>query len=202
MRGLLILGLVLGLSAAAGSSRAPAAETQYRYVGVKKCRSCHRKEKIGNQYEAWQNSKHAKAYETLASDKARKWAAEAGVDDPQNDERCVKCHVTAYGVPKERIGLKFKVKDGVQCEACHGAGMGYAKKKVMMDKDRAIEKGLVEQSEKVCVKCHNDDSPAWDPKRYTRADGTQVGFDYQQALEKIAHPVPEGYDPRSEGEAD
>jgi hypothetical protein len=65
-----------------------------------------------------------------------------------------------------------------------------------------VEKGLVLQSEEICVECHNDESPAWDPERYTLADGTKVGFDYDQAVEEIAHAVPEGYDPSAEGEAD
>ncbi|UCE86413.1 MAG: cytochrome c family protein [Deltaproteobacteria bacterium] len=181
---------------------ADAAATEFDYAGAKRCKSCHGKEPIGNQYASWLDTKHAKAYETLASDKAREWAAEAGVDDPQQSEKCVKCHVTAYGVAPERLGSKFKIEDGVQCEGCHGAGNSYRKKKIMMDRDRAVEKGLVLQSEEICVACHNDESPAWDPERYTLEDGTQVGFDYDQAVEAIAHPVPEGYDPTAEGEAD
>ena len=90
----------------------------------------------------------------------------------------------------------------MQCEACHGAGNDYRKKKIMADRDKAIARGLVAEPEKTCVECHNDDSPAWDPERYTLPDGTQAGFGYDQAMEAIAHPVPEGYDPLAEGEAD
>lgn len=181
---------------------AEAQAAEFKYAGAKKCKSCHGKEPIGNQYAAWRDTKHAKAFETLASDKAREWAAEASVDDPQQSEQCVKCHVTAYGVAPERLGSKFVREDGVQCEGCHGAGMSYRKKKIMRDRDRAVEKGLVLQSEEICVECHNDESPAWDPERYTLADGTKVGFDYDQAVEAIAHPVPEEYDASAEGEAD
>ena len=45
-------------------------------------------------------------------------------------------------------------------------------------------------------------TPAWDPQRYTLADGSKVGFDYDQAVKAIAHPIPEGYDPKAHGEAD
>jgi hypothetical protein len=176
--------------------------TEFKYAGAKKCKSCHGKERIGNQYASWLDTKHAKAYETLASDKAREWAAEASVDDPQQSEKCVKCHVTAYDVAPERLGIKFVREDGVQCEGCHGAGNSYRKKKIMRDRDLAVEKGLVLQSEEICVECHNDESPAWDPERYTLADGTKVGFDYDQAVEEIAHAIPEGYDSSAEGEAD
>jgi hypothetical protein len=175
---------------------------EHEFVGARKCKTCHGKDSIGNQYDAWLEGKHAKAFETLAGEKAAKWAAKAGVDDPQTDEKCVKCHVTAYGVPADRISRSFDRTAGVQCEACHGAGRDYRKKRIMADPEKAESKGLVPQSEKVCVRCHNDESPAWDPERYVRADGSRVGFDYDQAVEAIAHPVPEGYDPFSEGEAD
>jgi hypothetical protein len=105
-------------------------------------------------------------------------------------------------VPEERLSLKFDKTLGVQCEACHGPGKGYRKKKVMIDRDLSVSKGLVLQSAEVCTPCHNDESPAWKPDRYTLSDGTKTGFDYDQAVVEIAHPVPEGYDPMAEGEAD
>jgi len=186
----------------AGPAFAGSPAGEHKYGGVKKCRSCHKKESIGNQYGSWEKTSHAKAFKTLSSDQAKEWADEAGVADPTTDEACVKCHVTAYGVPAERLGMKFKIENGVQCEACHGAGTDYRKKKIMIDRDVAVEKGLVLQSADVCTTCHNDESPAWDPEKYTLADGTKSGFDYDKAVTEIAHPVPEGYDPMAEDEAD
>jgi hypothetical protein len=177
---------------------APAHAQEHAFVGVKKCKSCHGKEEMGDQYTSWKESVHAGAFETLGTEKAKKWAAERGIEDPQTADDCIRCHTTAHGVPDDRVSRKFDRNAGVQCEACHGAGKDYRKKKIMADRDRAVEKGLVLQSEEVCVTCHNDDSPAWDPERYTRADGTKVGFDYDQAVEEIAHPVPEDYDPFAE----
>jgi hypothetical protein len=194
------LGLVaLALCLSIGAS---AADAEHDYVGVLKCKTCHKKEGIGNQYGLWQDTKHATAYETLASDQAKKWAAEAGVDDPQTDDKCVKCHVTAHGVPEERLSKKFDKTLGVQCESCHGAGKDYRKKKIMIDLDLAKSKGLKIPEAEDCMTCHNDESPAWKPDRYTLADGSKVGFDFEQAAEAIAHPVPEGYDAMAEGEAD
>jgi len=72
----------------------------------------------------------------------------------------------------------------------------------MIDQELAVSKGLVLQSAEVCTTCHNDESPAWKPDRYTLADGSKAGFDFDQAVEEIVHPVPEGYDPLAEGEAD
>ncbi len=191
---LIVLAFLLPKSAAADGGN--------EFAGYMKCKDCHSKAAIGNQVDVWLKSKHAKAFATLATEKAKKWGAEAGVDNPQTDDRCVKCHTTAHGVPDDRVSKKFDRSDGVQCEACHGAGKNYRKKSIMVDRDKAIAKGLVPQTAAVCTACHNDESPAWDPQRYTLADGTKVGFDYPQALKLIAHPVPEGYDPMADGEAD
>jgi hypothetical protein len=193
---------MLLIAAASLLAAGPPSSGDHEWVGVGKCRSCHKKEGIGNQIAWWEQSEHAKAFETLGSDEAKKWAEEAGVGDPQKADECLRCHTSAHGVPKEMLSKKFDSTLGVQCESCHGAGKDYRKKKVMRDRDLAISKGLVPQSEEVCIVCHNDESPAWDPERYTRPDGTKVGFDYDLAVEEIGHPVPEGYDPDSEGEAD
>ncbi len=201
-RALSALALMLALMLPGSSALANGAESEYDYVGARKCKTCHKKKPIGNQFAVWADSAHATSLERLATDQAKKWAAEANVADPQNDEKCVKCHVTAYGVPEDRLGKKYTREEGVQCEACHGPGKGYRKKKVMIDRELAESKGLIPQSEKVCTRCHNDESPAWKTDRYTLADGSKVGFDYDQAVKIIAHPVPEGYDPLAQGEAD
>ena len=174
----------------------------HQFAGATKCRSCHEKDEIGNQYGKWLDSKHAKAWGTLASDKAEQWGKERGIDDPQASDKCVKCHVAGHGEPKARLGMKYAKTEGVTCEACHGAGSDYRKKKIMMDQKKAVEHGLVLQSEKVCLTCHNDESPAWDPARYKLAGGKTAGFDYEQAKKAIAHPVPAGYDPSKDSDAE
>ncbi len=196
------LAIGLGVLALPSAEANAEEEKAHRYVGARKCKSCHEKTAIGNQYESWLATGHAKALGTLSSDKAKKWATEAGVSDPLTDEKCVKCHITAYGVDEKLLTSKYTRDEGVTCEACHGAGRDYRKKKIMIDRKVAESKGLVPQSAKVCTACHTDESPAWDPERYTLADGSKVGFDYDQAVKAIAHPVPEGYDPLADGEAD
>jgi hypothetical protein len=186
-----VVGVAIGLAFALAHVHAQAAEEQFEYVGAKKCRTCHKKELIGNQYAWWEDSEHAKAFETLGSEKALEYAREKGIQgSPQEADECLKCHVTALGVPDEMVSKRFDRSAGVQCEACHGAGKGYRKKKIMSDRDRAVAKGLVEQSEEVCVTCHNDESPAWDPNAYVLADGSSAGFDYEQAKAKIEHAIP------------
>jgi hypothetical protein len=182
-------GIGIALTVLAGG----AAGGEFQYVGAKKCRTCHKKELIGNQYGHWEDSRHAKAFETLASDKALEYAQKKGIQGPpQKADECVKCHVTAYGADPSEIGLKpLNPADGVQCESCHGPGSGYKKKKIMSDREEAVANGLVIPDEEVCLRCHNDESPAWDPAKYVLADGSPAGFDFEQAKKEIEHPIPE-----------
>ena len=68
--------LILGVAPMASAK-------DHMYVGVAKCRSCHKKELIGNQFEEWQKGPHAKAFTTLKGDKAIKIAKEKGLAKPR-----------------------------------------------------------------------------------------------------------------------
>ncbi len=153
-----------------------------KYVGVKTCGMCHKKENVGQQLKIWQESKHAQAYKTLQTEEADKIAKEKGfttkaVDTPE----CLKCHVSAYDVDAALLGSKFKIEDGVQCETCHGPGSEYKSKKVMKDNKLAVENGLMlyDNIEKLCVKCHNEKSPVF------------KGFNFEERWEKIKHSIPD-----------
>ena len=153
----------------------------HEIVGAAKCKMCHKKVKVGAQYPKWAESKHAKAYETLASDEAKKIATEKGLGDPQKEEACLKCHTTqdflGADVAVSATG-KYVITEGVGCEACHGAGSDYKKKSVMKDHDAAVAAGMTrEKSEAFCVKCHNDESP------------TFKAFDFEKQWAEIDHPI-------------
>lgn len=163
------------------------------YVGVEACSKCHKRETTGNQYGQWQQSKHAKAFATLGTPEAKKIAAAKGIADPQKDGKCLKCHVTAFGVdaslivkgatPEEK---GFVAEDGVQCESCHGPGSQYKARKVMKDKAAAVAAGLVVPDEKVCKTCHNPESPSYKE------------FNFAEAKKKIEHPNPNKGKPEAE----
>lgn len=160
------------------------------YIGTKKCKMCHKKEEVGNQYQKWLDGPHAKAFETLGSEDAKAAAAKLGIDDPQTSGKCLKCHSTAYNWTEEVQTETIAVEDSIGCESCHGPGKNYKKKAIMKDVDAAIAGGLVRPATKSCEKCHNDESPTWDPEKYTTKDGTKTGFDVDQAYDKIKHPNP------------
>ncbi len=165
--------LLLALVAVASSEEAPP-----RFLGTRGCRDCHSTATVGDQVGAWRRSAHARAFESLTSDAAKRVAAPLGIDDPSTDARCTKCHVTAWDAPSTRKAYGFRARDGVSCESCHGAGEKYAPREVMIDRAEAKRQGLVIPAKEACLRCHNRESP------------TFQGFDYEKALAAIAPPVP------------
>lgn len=150
-----------------------------KYLGTKGCKLCHIAPSTGNQMKVWSGGPHAKAYKSLASEEAKKLGAAKGIADPQKAPECLKCHVTGYGEPADHFSDKFSMEEGVSCESCHGPGEHYAKKEVFeKGKDEAVRLGLIEPTEAVCKKCHNEESPSYKP------------FNFEEFSKKIAHPKP------------
>jgi hypothetical protein len=176
--------VAIGFGLAGGVADAAGKEPQY--VGAKKCKTCHKKELMGNQYGAWEEAKHSKAFEALKGEKALEIAKERGLTVPPHEaDECLKCHATAYGEDASKFAKKpLNPEDGVQCESCHGPGSLYKKKKTMSDHDKSMAAGMWEpgKDDKICIGCHNEDSPTWDPAE---------GFDLEKRKEEIAHPIPE-----------
>jgi hypothetical protein len=134
------IALVWALSLQAGEKGDSTQVSKHSYVGAAKCKMCHPR-----QYKAWSAGKMATAFAALK-------------DSAAKDPKCVKCHVTGFGKGGYAIGgANDPDLTNVQCEACHGPGSDY--KSVMKDKDKAIAAGLILPDEKVCVTCHNKESP-------------------------------------------
>jgi hypothetical protein len=152
------------------------------FVGVDKCKMCHKKPDQGEQYTKWLEGPHSKAYETLANDKSKEIAKGLEIENPQEADECLKCHVTAHGVKAELLGKKHKIEDGVGCESCHGAGGDYFKmstmKKLAAGEIEPASVGLIEPDEKLCITCHNEESP------------TYKEFVFEERVKQIAHPIP------------
>ena len=158
---------------------------QHKYVGAKKCGMCHKSAKIGKQYKIWKSSEHADAFKTLQTAEADSIAKKEGFKTKASETpKCLKCHVTAYGVKKSLIKHSFKAKDGVQCESCHGAGSDYAKMSIMKNTSKSVAKGLKiydhdkNKIKAMCITCHNAENP------------TYKGFDFDKYWSKIKHYIP------------
>jgi hypothetical protein len=161
-----------------------------KYVGVSKCKTCHKQEKYGDQYTLWEKGPHANAMKSLSSKEALEYAEKNKIADPAKDAGCLSCHSTQAAVDAKMVDPKGKLtmEEGVSCESCHGPGSEYKSPKLMKksayDEDFAaahkatMAAGLVEPTEKVCVTCHNEKNPFHKP------------FKFAEYAKKIAHPVP------------
>jgi len=123
--------LLFFLALALATAPTPAAEaivSNYKHLGVASCASsvCHGK--VGpqpgknvplNEYRIWAlEDRHAQGYRTLDLPESRRIAANLGLPNATAAKICLDCH--ADNVPESQRGPKFKISDGVGCEACHG----------------------------------------------------------------------------------
>lgn len=158
------------------STTADGAQTKKanRFIGAQKCKTCHSSKESGNQFEALSKMKHAHAFEVLATDAAKATAKAKNIDDPQKADACVKCHVTAFGVPEAEIAKGFDRSLGVQCETCHGPGEAHMKARMAAAAEedtsvphvvKAVPAGELIASPEitVCTGCHNAESPNYKP---------------------------------------
>lgn len=148
----------------------------FTYVGAVKCKMCHKSEKQGQQYPLWESRKHSKSIQAMTSDKAKEFAQEAGVENPAEDAKCLKCHG-----PLHEKAAELK-EEGVSCEVCHGPGSAYKKLSTMKDHAESVKNGLIDYGsaddiKKQCLSCHEN------------AHGAT--FDFEAAWEKVKHPIPE-----------
>ena len=177
-KGWVVLTVLITVALVAGFS-VQAIAADHNYVGVKDCKMCHQAKDKGEQFQIWEKSKHAEAYKTLASDKAKEVGKAKGIANPQESADCLKCHVTGYGLPASRFGPNYVKEDGVGCETCHGPGADYKKITIMKDRQQAIANGLIIPTADTCKQCHNAQSPTF-----------PGSFNFDEMSKKIAHPVP------------
>jgi hypothetical protein len=74
-----------------------------------------------NELITWQDRSseagaHSRAWRTLGSERGQRIAERLGLGPAQSAEQCLGCHAD----PATRRGERFRISDGVGCEACHG----------------------------------------------------------------------------------
>ncbi len=142
MRKLTIIAMLLGLAGLLMAAAVFAEEATHDYVGAKKCKACHKAI-----YTAWSETGHATAFDVLT-------------DEEKKNDACVACHTTGV------LAKDSSLMEGVQCEACHGAGSDFKSAKIMSKKKwaadpeahkaMAIEAGLIYPTAENCVVCHTE----------------------------------------------
>lgn len=116
---------------------------------------------LQNEYRTWsKHDPHSKAFLTLQNADSKKIASNLEIGDPAKEPLCLKCHslYTQNGTPKSD---KFRLEDGVSCEACHGAAEGYLKSHAVTGTTHSdnIANGLTDLSNihtraTLCLSCH------------------------------------------------
>ena len=90
-------------------------ETQRMYVGVAKCKTCHKTEAQGAQFVVWEKSLHAKAFQNLAGEKAKAIAKEKGIDRARLvktvEEAILKAAQSVFG-PNRELQAQFNEETG------------------------------------------------------------------------------------------
>ncbi|MEP7155294.1 MAG: multiheme c-type cytochrome [Betaproteobacteria bacterium] len=120
---------------------------------------------LQNEYVTWSRTdKHARTYSVLLNEKSKKIVANLGLKQPAHEAKiCLDCH--AHNIPVERRGERFKLSDGVVCEACHGPAEKWIKPHVNPVGEPAqhhaanIENGLYDTADatsraRLCLGCH------------------------------------------------
>lgn len=149
---------------------------EFNYVGLNKCKICHKSEKRGKQFQIWEESKHSQSFLALTSEKTQEKARELGLKNPTENEKCLKCHAPLFEKAPE-----FK-EEGVNCETCHGPGSVYKKLSIMKNREESVKNGLKIYSttaalKTLCLTCHEN--------------AHNKSFDFESSWSKIKHPVPE-----------
>jgi YVTN family beta-propeller protein len=163
------------------------------YVGAKVCATCHDGKSMGHQTTLWLGTKHAKAYASLAGPEARAIAAISGVPiEPRKSPLCLGCHATAADAEDSEKDDTFSIRDGVQCEKCHGPGSEHVDSWSGGSNPSVPRIRLTSPLGADCMKCHKE-KPSHTrslPQTAQRRHRGTVPFPLAQALHDLAHPTP------------
>ncbi|MDQ3025851.1 MAG: cytochrome c family protein [Pseudomonadota bacterium] len=117
---------------------------------------------LQNEYVTWSRvDKHAtRAYHVLLTERSQRIVKNLGLKEPAHQAKvCLDCH--AHNPPAAQRGERFKVADGVSCEACHGPAEGWIQSHVAPGATHAdnLKRGLYPANEPVaqarlCLSCH------------------------------------------------
>ena len=140
---------------------------------------------LQNEYVTWSRvDKHAtRAYHVLLEERSQRIARNLGLKEPAHQAKlCLDCH--AYNPPPAQRGERFKVADGVSCEACHGPAETWIQAHVAPGASHAdnVKRGLYPTNEPVaqarlCLSCHFGNADKFVTHRMMGAGHPRMSFE-------------------------
>jgi hypothetical protein len=189
-----LLAIAAATLALAASAQPLPYESKATNVGVVNCANslCHGSAStwkdsniLQNEYITWSRlDKHAtRAYQSLFNDRSKRIAQNLGLKEPAHQAKvCLDCHT--YNPPAAQRGERFKLSDGVSCEACHGPAGPWIQSHVAPGATHAgnIAHGLYPTSEpvaqaKLCLSCHFGNKDKFVTHRMMGAGHPRISFE-------------------------
>jgi len=139
---------------------------------------------LQTEYVTWSRvDKHARAYRVLSTESALRIARNLGLAKPPNQEKiCLDCH--AHNVPAALRGERFRIEDGVSCEACHGPSGRWLQSHVQEGAVHAdnLKAGLFPTDDpvaraKLCLSCHFGNADRFVTHRMMGAGHPRMSFE-------------------------
>jgi cytochrome c554/c'-like protein len=198
----LLVGVVLAWPAIAPVGAQPASQANAktalpyertdRSLGVVNCANslCHgsvrpfkQSNVLQTEYVTWSRvDKHARAYQVLSNEQSQRIARNLGIEDPRQAKICLDCHV--HNVPASQRGDRFKLEDGVSCEACHGPAGGWLAVHVAdgATHDKNLKAGLFDTADapsraRLCLSCHFGNADRFVSHRMMGAGHPRMSFE-------------------------
>ncbi|HUL96980.1 MAG TPA: multiheme c-type cytochrome [Usitatibacter sp.] len=193
-KGPVIAGIAALALATAAWAQALPYETNATNLGVVNCASslCHGSAStwkdsniLQNEYITWSRvDKHAtRAYAVLFEERSQRIARNLGLKQPAQEAKlCLDCH--AYNPAPATRGERFKVADGVSCEACHGPAGPWIETHVAPHATHAdnVAHGMYPTNEplaqaRLCLSCHFGNKDHFVTHRMMGAGHPRISFE-------------------------
>ncbi|MFZ3322526.1 MAG: multiheme c-type cytochrome [Usitatibacter sp.] len=153
---------------------------------------------LQNEYITWSRvDKHAtRAYQVLFDERSKRIARNLGLKEPPHEAKlCLDCHT--YDPAPATRGERFKVTDGVSCEACHGPAGPWIEVHVAPNATHAnnVAHGLYPTNEPVaqarlCLACHFGNKDKFVTHRMMGAGHPRISFELETFVQtEPAHYV-------------
>jgi hypothetical protein len=169
-------------------------EAKGKHLGVVNCANslCHGSVSswkdshvLQTEYVTWSrvDKHHTRAYPVLLEERSQRIARNLSLKEPAHQSKlCLDCHT--HNVPPAQRGERFKVADGVSCEACHGPAEGWIQAHVAPGATHAgnVKRGLYPTSDPValarlCLSCHFGNKDKFVTHRMMGAGHPRMSFE-------------------------